>query len=138
MLSWIVPAVVLVVGVVAWRLLRGLWKESHAHVDALPSASVRREWSAPNEIGDRVMWCPLLARKVMFADTQLDDGDLGTVVGFSDDGRQPVIAFDGKPSHAKVVDKWGAARVMPDRFTPARRPPAPTRRTTPKSSKKRR
>jgi len=138
MVSWIVAAVVLVVVVVLWRLLRGQWKESHAHVDALPPASVRRDWLAPREIGDRVMWCPLLARKVMLADTQLDDGELGSVVGFVDDGRQPVIAFDNKPNHANVVDKWGAARVLPDRFTPARRPPAPTRRTTPKANNKRR
>ena len=138
MVSWIVAAIVLVVIVVLWRLLRGLWKESHAHVDALPPAGVRRDWPAPSEIGDRVMWCPMLARKVMLASTELDDGDLGVVVGFVDDGRQSVIAFDKKPNQAKVVDKWGAARVVPDRFTPARRPPAPTRRTTPKAKTKRR
>ena len=74
----------------------------------------------------------------MLAGTQLDDGELGIVVGFADDGRQPVIAFDNKPNLANVVDKWGAARVLPDKFTPARRPPAPTRRTTPKANNKRR
>jgi len=106
MVVLIVLAVVVVLVVVLWRLLRGLWKESHARVDKLPPASVRRGWPAPRDIGERVMWCPLLARKVILADTQLDEGDVGTVVGFSDDGRQPIISFDAKPRNTKVVDKW--------------------------------
>jgi hypothetical protein len=73
---------------------------------------------------------------VVLADTQLDEGDVGRVIGFSDDGRQPIISFDGKPSHTKVVDKWGAARVVPKEFELARRRPAKaTGRTTPKSKK---
>ena len=136
MVSWIVAAVVLVVVVVLWRLLRGLWKESHARVGALPPANVRRGWPVPRDIGERVMWCPILARKVILADTQLDDGELGTVVAFSGDGRQPVISFDVKPKDATVVDKWGAARVLPDEFEHSRnRTPAPTRRTTPKKKR---
>ena len=139
MVVWIVAAVAVVMVVVLWRLLRGLWKESHARVGALPPANVRRGWPVPGAIGDRVMWCPLLARKVMLAGTQLDEGDLGTVVGFSDDGRQPIISFDDMPNHSSVVDKWGAARVLPGEFAPARKRTAPPpRRPTRKSRKKRR
>jgi len=120
--------------VVIWRLLRGLWKESHAQVDALTPASARRDWPVPRDIGDRVMWCPILARRVILADTQLDEGDIGTVVAF--DGRQPIISFDARPNHANVVDKWGAARMLPDDFEHTRKStPAPTRRTTPKKKR---
>jgi len=137
MVVWIVGAVVVVLLVVLWRLLRGLWRESHAHVDALPPANVRREWPLPRDIGDRVMWCPLLARKVVLAGTQLDEGDIGTVVAFSDDGRQPIISFDNRQSEADVVDKWGAARVLPKDLAPARpRVVSPTRRPPPKKNKK--
>jgi hypothetical protein len=114
MVDWIVAAVVLVVVVVIWRLLRGLWKESHAQVDALPPATARRDWPVPRDIGDRVMWCPILARRVILADTQLDEGDIGTVVAF--DGRQPIISFDDFEHTHK-------------------RTPAPTRRTTPKKKR---
>ena len=136
MVAWIVAAVILAVIVVLWRLLRGLWKESHAHVDALPPASDRRSWPVPNAIGQRVMWCPILAKKVILADTQLDNSEMGTVVAFSDDGRQPIISFTNKPDHANVVDKWGAARVLPDRMETRNRTPSPTRRTTPKKKRR--
>ena len=133
MLSWIIAAGILVVVTVVWRLLRGLWKESHAHVDGLPPAKVRRAWPMPSDAGQRVMWCPLLANKVILTDTQLDEGDIGTVVGFSGVEFQPVISFDARPTHKNFVDKWGAARVLPVEFEQARpRTPPPTGRTTPK------
>src|SRR5438105_15887033 len=58
MVLWIVVAVVVALVVVLWRLLRGLWKESHARVVQLPPASVRRGWPAPSAIGERVLGCP--------------------------------------------------------------------------------
>jgi hypothetical protein len=138
MVVWVVAAVAVVLVVVIWRLLRGQWKESNAHVDALPPASVRRGWQMPHDIGERVMWCPLLATKVILADTQLDEGDVGTVVAFSDDGRQPVISFDRKADRTNIVDKWGAARVLPGEFEPARKRTAPPARRTKTNTKKKR
>ena len=81
------------------------------------------------------MWCPILARKVVLADTRIDEGEIGSVVDFTR-ARQPVIAFDSRPGEADVTDKWAAARVLPPELTRPKRNAPPPQRS--KKRKKRR
>lgn len=113
MILWIILAVAAVAALLLWKGLRTMWAESTAQVDALPPATERRTWPAPSGVGDRIMWCPILARKVVLADTKIDEGEIGTVVGFTDDRRQPIISFDARRHETDVVDKWAAARLLP-------------------------
>lgn len=112
MVLWIVLGVVTLAALIGIAVLRAMWRESSAKIDALPAKDERRAWPMPDQAGDRIMWCPILARKVVVAETMLEEGSLGTVVRITDDGR-PAIAFDARPGAAPLVDKWGAARVVP-------------------------
>jgi hypothetical protein len=110
MVPVILAAVVAFVVLFGMKSLRKIWRVSNAHVDTLPRE--RHDWPAPTQIGDRVMWCPIFARKVVVADTQIEEGEVGTVVGFTDDPRWPIISFDGRSGY-DVTDKWIAARAIP-------------------------
>lgn len=112
MVLWIVLGVVALAVLFGVAVLRAMWRESSAKIDALPAKSERRTWPVPGRVGDRIMWCPILARKVVVAETMLEEGSLGTVVRITDDGH-PAITFDLRPGVAPLVDKWGAARVVP-------------------------
>ena len=136
MVGWIILAVVVVAALMLWKGLRTMWAESTAQVDALPPTNERRTWPAPTEVGQRIMWCPILAKKVVLADTKIDEGEIGTVVGFTDDKHQPMISFDLRPADADVVDKWAAARVLPPSLARPKRNPPPSQRS--KAKKKRR
>lgn len=135
MLTIVIILIVMAVVVIAIALVRSAYKESRAHSATLPDRDVRGGWPAPTEVGQRVMWCPLLARKVILADTMLDDGDLGTVIAL--EGRRPVIAFDGRDGEP-VVDKWGGARVLPPEHEPRPARPVPPKRRPKKKGKRRR
>lgn len=124
MIGWILLGVLAVVLVFGALVLRGVWQESAKKIGALPPKQVRRTWPAPSAVGQRVMWCPILASKVVLSDTKVEEGTLGSVTRLTDDGL-PVVAFDGVAGSA-MVDRWGAARVVPaehDKKTKA----APTR-----------
>ena len=132
MTGWIIVAIVAVAAVLLWKGMRTMWKESSAKVDSLPPASARRTWPVPHDAGDRIMWCPILAKKVILADTEIDEGEVGTVVGFTDDKRHPIISFESRPNEAGTVDKWAAARVLPAEFERPRKKTPPPPRTKPK------
>lgn len=136
MVGWIILAVVVVAALLLWKGMRTMWAESTAQVDALPPTSERRNWSAPTMVGERIMWCPILARKVVLADTRIDEGEIGTVVGFTDDKHQPMISFDLRPSEPDTVDKWAGARVLPPALARPKRNPPPSQRS--KAKKRRR
>jgi len=139
MAGWIILAIVAVAAVLLGKGLRTMWRESSAKIDALPPASVRRTWPVPRDAGARIMWCPILAEKVVLADTRIDEGEVGTVVGFTDDKRHPIIAFDSRTNEADTVDKWAAARLLPVEFErPKKKAPQPRRTKTKKKTKKRR
>lgn len=106
-----------------------MWAESTAQVDALPPTKERRTWPAPTEVGDRIMWCPILANKVVLADTRIDEGEIGTVVGFTDDKRWPIISFDARPGDVDAIDKWAASRVLPEALARPRRNAPPSARS---------
>jgi len=135
MVGWIIIAVVALAALLLWKGLRTMWAESTAQVDALPPKNERSTWSVPTTVGQRVMWCPILARKVVLADTRIDEGEIGSVVDFTR-ARQPVIAFDSRPGEADVTDKWAAARVLPPELTRPKRNVPPPQRS--KKRKKRR
>ncbi len=139
MIRWIILVVVAVALLLLWKGLRTMWAESTAQVDALAPANERRTWPAPGAVGDRIMWCPILARKVVLVDTKIDEGEIGTVVGFTEDRRQPIISFDAHRHETDVVDKWAAARLLPAELARPRVKAAPPRRAKSKRrSKKRR
>lgn len=127
MTGWIILAIVAVAAVLLWKGMRTMWKESSAKVDSLPPASARRTWPVPHDAGDRIMWCPILAKKVILADTEIDEGEVGTVVGFTDDKRHPIISFASRATEPHTVDKWAAARVLPGEFERPRNNAPPPR-----------
>ena len=135
MVGWIIIAVVALAALLLWKGLRTMWAESTAQVDALPPKNERSTWSVPTTVGQRVMWCPILARKVVLADTRIAEGEIGSVVDFNR-AHQPVIAFDSRPGEADVTDKWAAARVLPPELTRPKRNAPPPQRS--KKRKKRR
>ena len=137
MKTWIILLVVVVVAWIVWKLLRSMWAESHEKLDALPPPKVRRNWPFPQHVGDRVMWCPILARKVILGEHTREEGDLGTVTAFVDD--KPVIAFDERSTTPEITDKWGAARVVPaelDRLRPTSRPSHPKAKKKQRNSRR--
>jgi hypothetical protein len=117
---WIIAGVTLVL-LVGWRAFRSMWRDSRMQVEGLPSLKLRRTWALPAKEGDRIMWCPILSRKVVLAETGHDEGEIGTVVGFAKEKRQnfPIVAFDERPDEDDVIDRWGAARVLPVELTTA-------------------
>ena len=83
------------------------------------------------------MWCPIFARKVVVADTQIEEGEIGTVIGFTDGQRWPIISFDGRRGY-DVTDKWSAARALPVEIArPASTTDASARRADAKRKQKR-
>jgi hypothetical protein len=138
MVPWIIVAVVAVVALLSWKGLRTMWAESTAQVDALPPADERRTWALPSATGQRVMWCPILAKKVVLVDTKADEGEIGTVVGFTD-GHRPQVSFDARRDEPPVVDKWGAARVVPAAVARPKRsaPPSPRAQASNRRKRKR-
>jgi hypothetical protein len=137
MVGWIIVAAVALVALLLWKGLRTMWSESTAQVDALPPANERRTWPLPTTTGDRIMWCPILAKKVVLADTKADEGEIGTVVGFSGDNR-PQISFDARPDQPPVIDKWGAARVLPAAAARPKRSAPPSARAQASNRRKKR
>ena len=138
MVALLIVVAVVVVAVLGVLLLRSTWRDAATTAAAAPTADERSRWPFPQAVGDRVMWCPMLARKVILADTMLDDGAVGTVVDL--DGRgQPSIEFDD--GGRTILDKWGAARVVPAGHEPRRArplPPKAKRKPAKRSSGKRR
>lgn len=137
MVLLIVLGVLVVVLLFGGAVLRGIWQESAKKIDALPAKEERRRWPLASAPGERVMWCPILASKVVLGETMVEEGALGTVTKL-DRGR-PVIAFDSMPGRAGLVDKWGAARVVPKEHDvkTTRRGPTATARTGGNASRKR-
>ena len=128
MVLWIVLGVVAVAALLLWKGMRTMWAESTARVRALPSVDDRRTWPVPTDVGDRVMWCPILAKKVVLADTRVDEGEIGSVMGFTDK-RWPIISFDERGDQPDVTDKWGAARRLPDALARPRKSAPPSARS---------
>ena len=139
MTRWIILAIVAVAAVLLWKTMRTMWEESTAKVATLPPASLRRTWPIPRDAGDRVMWCPILAKKVILTDTELDEGEVGTVVGFTDDKRHPIVSFDSRANEPHTIDKWAAARVIPAELDRSRKknPPPPRAKARAKAKKAR-
>lgn len=129
MLELILLGVLVVVVLFGFAVLRGIWQESAKKIDALPSKQERRTWPLASAVGERVMWCPILASKVVIGETMVEEGSLGTVTTL--EGGRPVVAFDAMPGRPALVDKWGAARVVPKEHDvrPVRGGPAATSRT---------
>ena len=75
----------------------------------------------------------------MLVDTKIDEGAIGTVVGFTEDRRQPIITFDAHLHETDVVDKWAAARLLPAELArPRVKAPPPKRAKSKRKPKKRR